>query len=305
MILIAACNRMFRMAGILCFFSLSSWVSAEITVVDSLNRLVTLKQPARRIVALAPHIVENIFAAGAGNYIVGAVDYCDYPEQAKAIPRVGAISTFSAEAIVALKPDLVVLWHSDHGADILHKLDSLGIKTYASDPRRLSDVSQSIRNYGILTAKSHLAEQAAALFDKRLSDLTARYAKKQQVSVLYQVWSDPLQTLNGKHIISDVIQLCAGSNVFADAIPLAPKISVEAVIERDPDVIIASGMGEQRPDWLDAWRRYDLLKSVKKDNLFFIPPDIIQRHTPRLLDGAQLMCRQLEQARKKSAKQQP
>lgn len=273
--------------------------SKKITLTDYAGRTVSLSKPAQRIVALAPHIVENLFAAGASDQVVGVVDYCDYPEKAKSIPKVGAISAHSVEAIVALKPDLVVVWGSLGGRAVLKQLEAIGLMAYVSDPHALPDVARSIRDYGVLMGTSVHAEKSAKDYEKQLADLTAQYQKKSLMSVLYQVWYQPLQTLNDKHIISDVIRLCGGENAFGDSPTLAPKISVESVMARNPDAIIASGMGEARPDWLDNWLKWPSLKAVKNKHLFFVPPDIIQRHTPRILQGAQLVCEHLEHARGK------
>ena len=273
---------------------------AEISVTDFLGRKVTLEKPAQRIIALAPHIVENIYSAGAGDRLVGAVDYCDYPAEAKKIPRVGAISAYSLEAIVALKPDLVVMWNSGLGGKNLPKFLELGLTVYASDPKTLEDIPRSIRDYGILTGQQAVADQNAAAFTTRLQQLREQYRGQNSVSVLYQVWNQPLQTLNNEHIISDVIRLCGGTNAFGDAPTIAPKISVESVITRNPQAIIASGMGEEKPEWLDDWKKYPDLTAVKKANLFFVPPDIIQRHTVRMLQGAERVCEALEMARKKT-----
>ena len=299
-----AFNLQSRLLNMVCVAFLSTaFVNAfaEVTVKDYLGRTVTLQKPAQRIVALAPHIVENLFSAGGGGALVGAVDYCDYPEAAKNIPRVGAISAFSLEAIVAMHPDLVLVWMSTRGSDVIAKLEALGIATYASDPHSLTDVPRSIRDYGVLTGNQKVAEQAALNYEKKLKQLSDTYQNAQPVSVLYQVWYEPLQTLNNEHIISDVIRLCGGVNAFGDAPTLAPKISIESVLARNPDAIIASGMGEARPDWLDNWRTWHSLKAVQNNHLFFIPPDIIQRHTERILTGASLMCEHLQQVRRTPA----
>ncbi|WNO08366.1 cobalamin-binding protein [Teredinibacter sp. KSP-S5-2] len=275
-------------------------VFAEISVTDFSGREVTLAKPAHRIIALAPHIVENLYSAGVGDRIVGAVDYCDYPEAAKDIPRVGAISSFSLEAILALKPDLVVVWRSGRGGKIMEKLIRMGINVYASDPRSLSDIPKSIRDYGVLTGNQSVAEEAAKQFEAQYTELKHQYAEKSQVTVFYQVWNDPIQTLNGKHIISDVITLCGGKNVFSDEPALAPKVSVESILQTDPKAIIASGMGEERPEWLDMWKKWKQLQSVQCDNLFYVHPDLIQRHTMRILQGAETICRSLDIARKRT-----
>ncbi|WP_086932319.1 cobalamin-binding protein [Agarilytica rhodophyticola] len=286
------------------FFCIYTVANAAIDVKDYMNRSVALEKPARRIVALAPHIVENLYSAGAGEYIVGAVDYCDYPESAQRIPRVGGISSFSIEAIIDLKPDLVIAWRSGRGGKILEKLERLGLTVYASDPRRLTDVARSIRDFGELANTQKIADKAAQGFESRYRQLKHRYSQQtghiqnrkqdqHMVKTLYQVWHDPIQTINGTHIISDVIRLCGGVNIFGKAMSLAPKISVESVVQRDPHVIIASGMGESRPDWLDSWKRWPSIDAVQHNRLHFIAPDIIQRHTVRILDGAALMCQYL------------
>ncbi len=283
---------MFVIIGLACIPSHSA-----VEVVDYLGRVVRLEKPAERVIALAPHIVENLYSAGAFSKIVGAVDYCDYPKAAKNIPRVGSMNGYSIESIVEKKPDLVIVWNSGHGAKILDKLVKLGFTVYADNPLKLEDVSRSIRDFGILSGTTKVAEEQALVFDRKRAQLKKTYSSKKNLSVLYQVWNKPLQTLNGKHIISDVIRLCGGQNAFHDAIPLAPKVSVESVIFTDPQVIIASGMGESRPEWLNEWLRWPSIAAVKSNNLYFIPPDIIQRHTARMLEGATMMCSQLEQAR--------
>ncbi|VUD59455.1 Vitamin B12-binding protein [Thalassocella blandensis] len=283
--------------AVLCIVIPAMKCVAEINVTDFAGHTVTLSKPAQRIVALAPHIVENIFTAGAGDRLVGVVDYCDYPPQAKSIENVGAISAFSLEKIIALKPDLVIVWYSGNAEKYIDKFKALGIPAYASDPQVFSDVAKTIRDYGKLAGTEKTAEQEAERFLARYDFLNKTYSQKSKVSVFYQVWNDPLQTINGGRLISNVIQMCGGHNIFADEKSMAPKVSLEAVISRNPEVIIASGMGEEKPEWLEDWRRFNSLTAVQKENLFFVPPDVIQRHTVRILSGAQMMCEQLELAR--------
>jgi len=266
-------------------------------VTDYRGRTVTLDAPAKRIIALAPHIVENLYSAGAGDSIVGAVDYCDYPASANNIPRIGGIHSFNLESILQLKPDLVIVWGSGKGEKILNKITALGLTAYVSDPRTLDDVPRSIRDYGTLTGNDKTAEKTARSFEAVHLSLVKTYHHLPTVSALYQVWNNPLQTLNGEHIISDVINMCGGSNIFHEAESLAPKISIESVISLNPQAIIASGMDTSRPEWLDDWSKWPTISAVKNNHLFFIPPDLIQRHTVRLLEGATLMCEHLQQVR--------
>ena len=276
---------------------LSTSALAEISVTDFVGRTVTLQQPAQRIVALAPHAVENLFSAGAGSKLVGVVSYSDYPEAASAITRVGTYKAFSLESILVLQPDLIVMWASGNGMTVLEDLAGLEVPVYVSEPRQLSDIGRAIRDYGRLAGSATHGDMEADRIDQVISDLRTSYGGGSSLSVLYQVWHEPLQTLNGKHLISAVINLCGGHNVFADALSLAPKISIESVLERNPDVIVASGMDIARPEWLDLWLDYPSLTAVQNQALFFIHPDHIQRPTARLLLGAQALCRQLDSVR--------
>jgi iron complex transport system substrate-binding protein len=270
---------------------------ADIQLKDALGRTLVLEKPATRVISLAPHMTEVAFAAGAGPLLIGVVSYSDYPEAAKLIPRVGSYDNVSYETLVALNPDLVLAWRSGNGDEIIARLESLGLKVYVGESSTLSDVARTLRDVGRLTGNETTAEAAAQQFLQQLSHLRDTYSKQQQVSVYYQIWDEPMMTLNGDHLISDVVRLCGGRNVFADAMPLVSRISVESVIRADPQVIIASGMDKARPEWLDAWRKWTSMTAVKNEQLYFVPPDVLQRNSPRIIEGASLLCEQLQQAR--------
>lgn len=278
-----------------------SGFAEPLRVIDSVGREVILQLPAQRIIALSPHIVENVFSAGAGDKLVGVVSYSNYPPAANDIAIVGSSQAFSLEKIVSLRPDLVLSWAQGDGHEVAKPFAALGIPVYVDEPRKLEDVATSVRNIGVLTGSTAQANAIADIFMARLSSLQRKYSQQALVSVFYQVWNKPLQTINEKHIISSVIQLCGGRNIFTDTPLIAPKVSLEAVISRDPDVIIASGMDQERPEWLDEWREFPKLSAVVRDNLYFIPPDILQRHTVRILLGAEKMCESLRRAREKLA----
>jgi iron complex transport system substrate-binding protein len=268
-----------------------------ITVQDFSGREVTLDQPAKRIVALAPHIVENLYSAGAGDKLVGVVSYSDFPDEAKNVPEVGTYNAFSLEQVLALNPDLVVMWGSGNGMQTLSTFEALGIPVYVSELRQLSDVPKSIRNLSQLAGTPAIGEAEASRIETELNALQRRYGEKRSLSVLYQIWNDPLQTVNGEHLISEIIALCGGHNVFGDASSLAPRVSIESVLLRDPDAIVASGMGEARPEWLDQWRAYPSLTAVADEALFFVNPDHLQRPSARIVLGARSLCQQLDQIR--------
>lgn len=270
---------------------------AAVEVTDDTGQLVQLAQPAQRIISLSPHITENLFAAGAGDLIVGAVEYSDYPTAAKQIPLIGGYNQLDIEGIVALEPDLILAWHSGNPLAQIERLAGLGIPVYYTEPRSFTAVSHELRQFGRLTGREASAEQAAVAFEQGAAQLKARYAQQREVRVFYQVWEQPLMTLNGEHLISEGLSLCGGVNVFADLEQLVPVISREAVLEKDPEVIMGGGMGEDTPAWLENWKKYNSMQAVKANKLYFIPPSLIQRPTPRFLQGTQIMCEKLQQAR--------
>lgn len=256
-----------------------------------------LTQPARRIVSLSPHITENLFAIGAGNRIVGTVEFSNYPEEAKRIPQIGSYEKIDLEAVAALRPDLVVAWESGNIASHVARLKAIGLNVVVTEARRIEDVPADLERLGALSGTGVGARAAAAKFRDRLAALRARYGSLPKVGVFYQVWNRPLMTVGGGQIISDAIRLCGGESVFAALKPMAAAVTVEAVLAADPEAIVASGMGDTRPEWLDEWRRWPSLTAVARDNLFFVHPDHLQRHTPRILDGIERLCQHLETAR--------
>lgn len=270
---------------------------ADVAVNDESGRTVRLTQPARRIVSLSPHITENLFAIGAGNRVVGTVEFSNYPEEAKKIRQIGGYEKIDLEAVAALRPDLVIAWASGNSASHVAKLRAIGLPVVVTETRRIEDVPADLERLGALSGTSVAARAAAARFRDRLVALRARYAGQPKVGVFYQVWNQPLMTVGGGQIISDAIRLCGGENVFAALKPMAAAVTVEAVLAADPEAIVASGMGDARPEWLDEWRRWPALTAVARDNLFFVHPDHLQRHTPRILDGIERLCQHLETAR--------
>lgn len=258
-----------------------------------------LKNPARRIISLAPHATEMLFAAGAGEYVVGAVEYSDYPEAAKKIPRVGGVS-LDLETIIALHPDLIVAWQSGNPAGQIERLRELGFPVFTTEPRRIGDVPDLMERIGRLAETGKVAMKASQEFRRHHAQLRNRYYKHPAARVFYQILDASALTINGEHLISDVIRLCGGQNVFADLPFLTPQIGIEAVLQKNPEVILASGMESLWPEWQARWRAWPGLAAVKDDNLFFIPPDLIHRNGPRILEGAERVCAALEQARMKS-----
>ena len=271
--------------------------ATALQVVDDKGRSVRLDQPAQRIIALAPHITENLYAIGAGERIVGTVSYSDYPPAAEQIPRVGGYNSFDLEGIIAKQPDLVIAWFSGNPRAQLEQLERLGLTLYYSEPRCFADVADNLRRLGQLTGYSPQAEAVAQRFEADIQQLRSRYGKRPPVSVFYQVWEQPLMTINRDHLIHEAITTCGGVNVFANLERLIPRISREAVLERNPEAIIGGGMGEDNPEWVQAWRRWPQLNAVAENHLFFIPPSLLQRHTVRIVEGMTMLCEHLDSVR--------
>jgi iron complex transport system substrate-binding protein len=270
---------------------------AEVVVKDDSGAVVRLTAPAQRIVSLAPNITETLYAAGAGKHLVGAVEYSDYPVAAQQLPRIGSFMQVDLETIAALKPDLVIGWISGNSPAHIAKLRALGIPVFLVEPRRIDDVADDLERYGELAGTQDAARIAAADFRRRLAALRVRYSQRPRVRTFYQLWQQPLMTIGGSQIISNVIYLCGGENIFADLQALTPTITIEAVLAADPEVIVASNMGKTQAEQLASWRQWPILTAVKRGNLYSIPPDLMHRPTPRLIEGATQLCADLESAR--------
>jgi iron complex transport system substrate-binding protein len=285
---------------------LSCAAHAGITVTDDSGATVTLDTPARRVVSLAPHVTELLFAAGGGARVVGAVRYSDYPKAAQSIPRIGDNTSLDLERIAALHPDLIVAWRHGSASRQMDRLRALGIPVFYSEPHRLADIASNLDRLGVLLGTQAQAHKAADAFDADIARLRARYARRPSVSVFYQVWDDPLMTLNGDNVFSEVIGVCGGVNAFAGEAPRVPTLSAEAVLAVNPEAVVTATPGATSPERplpaLDRWKRWPSLIAVARGNLFGIDGDLINRPTPRIALGAAALCRDLEEARERRGK---
>ncbi len=292
-----------RFFAIFCFMGitlLASQAAAQVgvSVLDDTGQRVQLEQPARRIISLAPHITELLFSAGAGDRIVGAVDYSDYPPAARTLPRIGSYNAVDMERILALRPDLVIGWASGNPPALIEQLRKLGLTVFLSEPRTLEDVAGDLERIGELTGTQATAKMAASSFRQRLELLRVRYRERTPVSVFYQVWHRPLMTVNGEHLISNVIRLCGGRNVFSELPTLVPKLDIEAILLADPQAIVAGVRMPGDRQWMQDWQRWPQLRAVGNQHLISVPADLMQRHTLRILDGAELLCGELDKLRR-------
>jgi iron complex transport system substrate-binding protein len=269
--------------------------AARLAVTDDSGQRVELAQAAQRIVSLAPHLTEQLFAIGAGDRIVGTTEFSDFPEAARALPRVARAHSVDLERVAAARPDLILIWGSGFPPATVDAVRRLGVPVFVSEPAQLADIASSLERLGALTGRSGTA--AADAFRQRLADLRERYRGRREVRVFYQVWSEPLMTLGGRHVVSEAIALCGGRNVFAQLAPIAPHVSTEAVLAADPEVIATAEPGARPSAALAQWQRFERLTAVRRGQLVTLDADRINRHAPRIVDEIAVLCAAIDRAR--------
>ncbi|MCG8434026.1 MAG: cobalamin-binding protein, partial [Gammaproteobacteria bacterium] len=210
----------------------------DIIVHDDAGKQVTLASPARRVITLAPHLAEMVFAAGAGEFLVGTVEYSDYPPAAQSLPRVGDSFRIDVESILNMRPDVVLVWGSGNPKVLREHLADLQLNVVVLEPRQLEDIAEHLRIIGAITGKRKEAAEAARSYLEDLDELRREYADREKISVFYQISERPLYTINGEHVISALLRMCGGRNIFADLSALAPSVSTESVLQRNPEVIL-------------------------------------------------------------------
>jgi iron complex transport system substrate-binding protein len=269
---------------------------ADVRVTDDTGAVATLASPAQRIVSLAPHATELLFAAGAGARIVGVMSGSDFPPAAAQLPIVGTASALDLERILALRPDLIVTWPytTPTQVDVLRGQD---IPVFTTNPRTIDGIARDIERLGVLAGSSVAADEAAHEFRSRLAVLAARAAGKVVVRVFYQVSDVPLYTVGGDHLITRALELCGAQNIFASLTLPAPEISVEAVLAARPDAIVAGTAAAVTPTWLAQWKRWRETAAVRGNRLFVVDANLLHRPGPRFVDGVQQLCDVVERAR--------
>ncbi|WP_157957071.1 cobalamin-binding protein [Salinicola salarius] len=271
--------------------SVAAGDAETISVEDASGHTVTLAQPAERIIALAPHLVESSYAIGAGSQLVGVIDGSDFPPAARQIDRVGSYRGIPLELIVAKRPDLVLAWGSGTPASLVEQLERLDIPVYRSEPRRLGEIADELRDIGRLTGHAAKGERAAQRFEAALDETAQPLSPPPRV--FYQLGQSPLTTLAGGQIVTQVIRHCGGVPLFDDAPVLVPQIGWESLIEAQPQVILAAGNDD---GWQAFWASHDELPAVRDGALYTLEPDAISRPGPRMIEGVREVCRALAEA---------
>ena len=251
----------------------------------------------QRVVTLAPNLTELVFAAGAGSSLIGVSAYSNYPPAALELPIIGDAFMIDQEQLAILKPDLLLVWQGGTPAHVVDELRRVGFNVEVIRTSSLADVASAIRRIGILTGHTDDAEAAGRAYERGLESIGGNSDQFTDIRVFYQVSQRPLFTVNGDHYVSELIALCGGSNVFADLDELAPTIDVESVVERDPEVLLAStDAGESA---FSEWQRWPHMAANEMGNHFLMPADAIGRATPRLLRAGEAVCEALAEARRR------
>jgi iron complex transport system substrate-binding protein len=277
--------------------------AAALTVTDDTGQPVTLAHPALRIISLAPGATEMLFAAGAGDRLIATVDFSDEPAAAKRVPRIGDVTAVDMERLVALHPDVVVVWPGGGNPAQIEKIAQSGIPIYRQQVNRLADLPASLRRLGALTSDAAVAEQAARTVAAELARIARDYgggarpagaaAAGAPPTVLLEVWNRPIYTVGGTHLMSDALNSCGVRNVFGDLKELGPVIDTEAVIARNPDIIVAAAPPGEGASWLAEWRRFGSLSAVRAGRLIAFEDQRLSRLGPSVVIATEALCKAL------------
>jgi iron complex transport system substrate-binding protein len=289
-----------RSSAFICGFialCITSSTAAEISVRDDLDRPIQLKQPARRIVTLAPFLTELVYAAGAGERVVGVSAYSDYPPEARKLPQVSSAAGVSVEQVAALKPDLVLAWRDGVRPEDVERIARLGAAVFVAQARSLDDVPRLLGAIGRLAGVD--VAPVAAGYARSLERIRRDYAGKPKLAVFLEIWHRPLTTISGRHFMNEALEICGARNVFKDLDGVAPLVSWEQVYERDPEAIVGAGSAANAEEFAANWRGRGTLAAVKAKRLVFVEADTIQRPTTRTPDGVARLCEGLDGTRRR------
>jgi iron complex transport system substrate-binding protein len=278
-------------AGLMaCMPALPDSAAALVTLSDDTGHTVSMPANPTRIVSLAPGATEMLFAAGAGKHVIATVQYADEPAAAKQVPRIGDVVAIDMEKLVALRPEVAVVWPGGGNPAQIEEIGRIGIPLYRQQVNSLADLPASLRRLGKLAGTSDFAEQAARGLEARLAALAHKYENNRHPTVLLQVWNHPIYTVGGTHLMSDALKLCGARNAFGDLRDLGPAVDIEAVVARNPDIIVAAAPPGAGEEWLADWRRFTTLRAVRSGNLVAFEDQRLTRLGPSLVDATEELC---------------
>lgn len=273
-------------------------VTCAVSVTDDTGKTLALARTPQKIVSIAPGATEMLFAAGAGKQVIATVEFSDEPVEARKVPRIGDNNAIDVERVVSLRPDLVVVWEGGNNAGQVAQLERLGIPLYRHSVERLTDIPPALRRLGQMAGTSAQAEKAARDVEARFAKLAKTYGSGEKLSVMLQVWNKPVYTVGGTHMMTDSLRLCGARNIFDDLREKGPAVDIEAVIARNPQVIVAVAPPGVAREWLDDWKRYGSMQAVRNNTLVPYEDTRLSRLGPSTLEGTETLCKALDGVRR-------
>ena len=278
--------------GFFCLlFSVAAVVASAAT--DELGREVVLSGEPRRIVSLAPNITEILFALGLEERIVGATSYCNYPERAKRIRRIGGFTDVSLETIVSLSPDLVLATADGNRKETVERIERMGLPVFVVHPKNLEGILATVRRIGRITGREPQAQSLTAGLARRIESVAATTAKRQRPTVFFQVGLDPIITVGRDTFINELIETAGGDSISSTQKTRYPRYSIEEVLAKKPDIIVLAAMEQAGDPSLgeNFWRRWKEIPAVAEDRIYSLSPDLVARPSPRIVDALEILAR--------------
>jgi len=265
------------------------------TFKDALGREIPVPAPPKRLIALAPNLTEILFALGLGDRVAGVTNHCNYPPEASLKPRVGSYIHLNVEQIISLSPDLVIGTVDGNERHILDLLEQANIKVFFVNPRDVRQAIATISTVGLVCGVPEKARQLSGSLTLRVNRVVEVTSARKRPLVFLQIHIQPIMTVNRNTVHHDLIRLAGGDNMTADEPVTYPRISLEEVIRRKPEVILVSSMEREgrfekaRQDWL----QWTSIPAVQKGKVHLIDSDLIDRPSPRVVDGLEIMAKLL------------
>lgn len=268
--------------------------NTRVTVTDDFGNKVTVRYPPQRIVSLAPGPTAMLRAAGAGGRLVATIEYSNQAAADSELPKIGSVDAIDIERLIALRPDVLVVWPDGNNPAQIATIERLGLPVYRQEAVTLDSMGASLRRLGRLTGTSHIADQAASVLEATLASLRKEYSKPGPAPTAFlEVWDRPVYTVGGKELMSDALKVCGLRNVFADLPQRAPAIGIEAVLARNPDIIIAAAPPGLGASWLAEWRRFPSLRAVRAGRLMDFEDQRLSGLGPGIIDATAALCRKV------------
>lgn len=271
------------------------WVWLSLITLLLLFSAQTFAQP-QRIITLSPHLTEMVFSAGAGKNLVGVAEYSDYPEAANKIPRIGGYEQINYEKILSLKPDLILVWKKGNRYQDIQRLKQLGFELLEFDSQTIESIPHDIEKIGEIMGTQKESKKISQRLSAQITQLNSQYQTTTPMTVFYQVWSKPIITIGGKQFISEALQLCGAKNIFDDQKALSPSVSLEAIIARNPQLILLGGEKQIQQGWKAFWQKYPQITAVQQNKIILLNSDLFQRPTARLINALPQLCAKIHSA---------